>query len=83
MISCRELADFIRGYLDGELTFREKMAFQAHLALCSDCRAYLKTYRETIQLGKRVFEEDADTIPPEVPEDLVKAVMESRKKLWP
>lgn len=83
MISCRELADFIRGYLDGELTFREKMAFQSHLALCAPCRAYLKTYKETIELGKKVFEDDSDAIPPDVPEDLVKAVMESRKKLWP
>jgi predicted anti-sigma-YlaC factor YlaD len=83
MITCRELADFIRGYLDDELTLREKMAFQAHLVLCAPCRAYLKTYKETIELGRRVFGEDADTIPPDVPEDLVKAVMESRKKLWP
>ena len=83
MMSCRELADFIRAYLDGELSFREKVAFKTHLAMCADCRAYLKTYEEAVSMGKQVFEEDADEIPQEVPEDLVKAVLESRKKLWP
>ena len=83
MMNCRELAGFIRAYLDGELSFREKMAFKTHLAMCADCRAYLKTYEETVRMGKKVFEEDADEIPDEVPEDLVKAVLESRKKLWP
>lgn len=83
MISCREFADFIRGYLDGELSLPEGIAFRAHLALCSACRAYLKTYEETVRLGKKAFDENGEQIPPEVPEDLVKAVMDARKKLWP
>lgn len=83
MITCRELADFIQGYLDGELSVRERIAFNAHLALCRACRAYLKTYEETVRMGKRVFDETAGEIPESVPEDLVKAVLESRQKLWP
>ena len=83
MITCRELADFIQGYLDGELSVRERLAFRMHLALCRACRAYLKTYEEAVRMGKQAFDTSSDAIPEDVPEDLVKAVMESRKKLWP
>ncbi len=83
MITCREFADFIRGYLEGELSLTEGLAFRAHLAICPACRAYLQTYQETLCLGRKAFDEDARDIPPEVPEDLVKAVVEARKKLWP
>ncbi len=54
MVSCREVSQVLQDYLDGELSRAERRSITAHLALCSECRAFLSTYRETLSLLGRL-----------------------------
>lgn len=46
-MTCKEAIDKLVEYLDAELTPAALAGFEAHLAACAPCRAYLATYRET------------------------------------
>jgi anti-sigma factor RsiW len=82
-LTCREFADFLMAYEDGELSAAERARFDAHLDECPDCRAYLGSYRATVALGRRAFEdEDADACTL-VPEELVRAVLAARPRSRP
>lgn len=80
MITCKELADFLGAYLDGELAGEELAEFNLHLAQCPWCVAYLKSYEETRLLGRAAFTDPAASAPPDVPEQLVDAILAARKK---
>lgn len=78
MITCEVFEDFILAYLEDELTLRQKLIFETHLKLCRECRDYLKVYRFSMELAKLGVKEADALFPAEVPEDLVKAVIEAR-----
>jgi anti-sigma factor RsiW len=78
MITCRQFEDFILAYLEGELPEKQRFVFELHLKVCRECRDYLAAYRRTIEISKRVFENPDRAVPDEVPEDLVKAVLDAR-----
>jgi hypothetical protein len=46
-MTCERVTALIRDYLAGELHPDMTTAFQAHVRLCQDCVAFLKTYTET------------------------------------
>ena len=46
--SCQEISQLITDYLDGALTFTERIRFQMHLGLCFACRNYLRQMKYTI-----------------------------------
>ena len=79
-LTCREVADFLMAYEDGELSPAERGEFDAHLAVCPDCVAYLEGYRATVALGKRAFTADDAAAADEVPEDLVRAIVAARRR---
>ena len=79
-MTCREFADFIMGYVSGELSSESRAEFEHHLSLCSNCRRYLASYQETVKLGKRAFEDDDVNLPSQVPEELVKAILAARPR---
>ena len=79
-MTCREFADFMMDYLAGELLPQVRQQFDIHLSLCSNCRTYLKSYEETVRLGKRAFDDDEALVPAEVPEDLVKAIIAASRR---
>ena len=79
-LTCREFAEFLMAYEDGELSPAERARFDDHLGACPDCVAYLESYRDTVALGRKAFaDEDADARAA-VPEDLVRAVLAARKR---
>jgi anti-sigma factor RsiW len=78
-VTCRELADFIADYLSGDLSPESRSAFEHHLRLCVNCQKYLAVYEETVKLGKRAFVDDDSAVPPQVPEELVQAILTARK----
>jgi anti-sigma factor RsiW len=81
-VTCRELADFVMGYLDGELQADQRQRFEQHLAECPDCVRYLREYRATIRAGQEAFADaDADNeVPVDMPDDLVKAILAARAR---
>lgn len=79
MISCREFEDFILRYLDGELPARQTNLFEWHMRMCRECREYLAAYKQAIELGKAVLGPADEAVPADVPDDLIKAVLDSRK----
>lgn len=78
-MTCRELADFIADYLSGELPPDTRGQFERHLNVCPNCVAYLSNYRDAIALGRRAFADDEAAVPDDVPNDLVKAILASRR----
>ncbi|HSF19813.1 MAG TPA: zf-HC2 domain-containing protein [Vicinamibacteria bacterium] len=79
-MTCREFIDFIQEYLEGSLPPAERESFLEHLALCPSCVAYLETYQQTILLAKDAFRDLDATVPDEVPEALVSAILAATAK---
>jgi anti-sigma factor RsiW len=76
-MTCGELVDFLMAYLDGELSAAQRTAFEHHLGECPECEAYLRSYRDTVRLGKTLGDGD-DPLPADVPEELVQAIVTAR-----
>lgn len=79
LLTCRELIDFIAAYLDGELGDEERKRFDAHLRVCQACVDYVDSYRETMRATLVAYDGE-DDIPESVPEELVQAVLASRRR---
>jgi anti-sigma factor RsiW len=79
-MTCRELIQFLMEYLDGELPAHLVRRFEEHLAICPDCRAYLHNYQQTVKAGKAALSDCGEDIPEAVPEELVRAILEVRRK---
>ncbi len=77
-MTCREFADFMADYLSDELPAESRSAFEQHLCLCVNCQKYLAGYEETVKLGKRAFADEDAAVPPQVPEELVQAILRAK-----
>jgi anti-sigma factor RsiW len=77
-VTCREFASFMMDYLSGELAREHRIAFERHLALCPNCDRYLAQYRETIAAGRAGFADPEGPLPPEVPDELVQAILKAK-----
>ena len=73
-MTCRELTDFLDDYLAGDLTSEVRGRFEAHITECRDCLAYLRGYRETVDLVRETAE-----VPSDVPTELVQAIAAARR----
>ena len=78
-MTCKEHVEFLMDYLDGLLSEPERRRFEEHLDECPDCVAYLATYREAVRLGKEACMA-GDSIPTDVPEELVRAILAARRR---
>jgi anti-sigma factor RsiW len=76
MNTCREIIDFLGDYISGDLPAAQRAEFERHLAHCPPCIAYLKSYEQTIKLGK-CASADVDEKPPE---ELIKAILAARSR---
>jgi anti-sigma factor RsiW len=56
-LTCRDLVAFLMDYLDHSLEPQQRAEFEAHLAACDECVAYLRRYEQTIRLGRAAFED--------------------------
>jgi anti-sigma factor RsiW len=79
MITCREFEDFVLQYLDDELPARQRAMFEFHLRICRECREYLAAYQRTVEIGRAAFKDANEAVPEDVPEDLIKAILEARE----
>ena len=76
-ITCQQLIDFIASYRDNDLAPDQRREFDRHLAVCPSCVAYLKTYEQTVLLARASA---GEPVPDEIPEPLVKAILDARRK---
>jgi anti-sigma factor RsiW len=77
-VTCREVADFLHEYLSAELDAAVRTSFDAHLAQCPHCVAYLDSYRATVRLAQSLGRLPPDAAPEPVSEDLVAAILAAR-----
>lgn len=56
-ITCRELVRLVTNYLEGALSKTDVDRFDAHLAKCDGCTAYLAQVRDTIRITGTLTEE--------------------------
>jgi anti-sigma factor RsiW len=78
MLTCREIVEFLRHYLDGELPAEERSRFEEHLAACPPCVDYLRSYKDTVRLGKGACAGDEAGCK-DVPEALIRAILAARR----
>jgi anti-sigma factor RsiW len=79
-MTCREFVDFIMGYLEGELPGEVQAPFERHLSRCPDCDRYLRQYKALVAAGRHAFGNPEDEVPSDVPEELITAIRESRRR---
>ncbi len=80
-MTCRDFVDYLWRYLHEELPAEERSEFDAHLAVCPHCVAYLKEYRATIAMGREALGPGPDGPAPEdAPDELIQAILSARKK---
>jgi len=79
-ISCKEFEAFILDYLEDELSSAQKETFESHLRVCVECREYLSAYKRTIELSQAMIKDSSAPLPDDVPEDLIKAILDARHK---
>jgi len=80
-VTCRECDEFLSDYLAGELPAEVVTTFETHLSRCRNCVTYMEQYRETILAGQRACEAGAADAPPEMPEELIRAILAARKTI--
>jgi anti-sigma factor RsiW len=64
--------------MTGELDPETASAFEEHLRLCSDCVAFLNTYKKTVQVTRSLRH---DSIPAELQRRALRFLKERTKKV--
>tara|TARA_R110000751_G_scaffold94534_5_gene184459 strand:- start:7231 stop:7491 length:261 start_codon:yes stop_codon:yes gene_type:complete len=73
MLTCRDLVAQSSDLLDGELSFKQRLAVRTHLAMCFRCRRFVRQLR----VSQRVIKHMPDTPMPDL-ERLLKTMLEQR-----
>jgi hypothetical protein len=79
-MTCREFADFVLAYVEQTLSADERLRFEHHLTICPDCVRYLQQYHDTIAAARLAADADDDSLPSDIPDDLVKAILDARRR---
>lgn len=79
-MTCRAVIGFLGSYVDEELSPDVRRRFEEHLAICPQCTAYLDTYRRTVHVAKDAARPADASLPDEIPEELVKAILAARRE---
>jgi anti-sigma factor RsiW len=56
-LACRELVELVTDYLEDRLSTVDRARFEAHIAECEYCGAYLEQMRQTIRVLGRLPED--------------------------
>lgn len=79
-LTCRDLVAFLIDYLDHALAPAERQIFEAHLAECDDCVTYIRSYEETVRLGRAALRPSTQPADQHAPSALVRAVLAARRE---
>jgi len=75
-LSCQELVELVTDYLEDVLPAPERARFDAHIAGCEHCTAYLEQMRTTIVLTGRLRVQE---LAPDSVEPLLEAFRDWRR----
>lgn len=65
MLTCKEQVARSSDYLDGQLTFRERLLVRHHLMFCPNCRRFIRQMRlmqATLKIMPEELVKDADAL---------------------
>lgn len=54
MLTCVELVAVSSDYLDGQLRFADGLSVRTHLAMCPNCRRFVRHLRLTLQVVQQM-----------------------------
>lgn len=74
-MTCKDAIEVLAQYLEGGLDADLHASFEKHLLVCRHCRAYLQTYRQTVELLGDLARHAREGTLPEPPEPLVRSVL--------
>lgn len=81
-LTCKEICEFLLGYLERDLDDQVLAEFDAHVMRCPPCEHYLEGYRETVELVKRCGKVECDAADKakwqKPPEDLIQAILKAK-----
>ncbi len=69
MLTCRQITELVTDYLEGRLTFVQRMSFHMHVGMCVHCRAYLRQMKLTIRATGKL---PPSPIPADVRDELLR-----------
>jgi anti-sigma factor RsiW len=72
-LTCRELVELVTDRLEGTLSAADAARFEAHIAGCAHCNAYVEQMRVTLRVVGHI---DPDKLEPEVERELLDAFRE-------
>jgi anti-sigma factor RsiW len=72
-MTCRECAELLLEFLDGELSADAALRIQRHLEACPPCVTFVETYRITVTLTRQL---PCAELPPDVAQRLWKAMQD-------
>lgn len=79
-LTCREVIGFLDDYHGGALASDRRAAFDAHLQQCRHCRDYLRTYVDTIAMGRAALTDAAEQTPASLPAPLLDAILSAVRR---
>ncbi len=52
MLTCKEITELVTEYAEGNLSFTDRLRFRMHIAMCRNCRRYVRQVKATaVALG--------------------------------
>jgi predicted anti-sigma-YlaC factor YlaD len=76
-VTCRELADWLADYFEGDVPPAARTVFDDHLARCENCRIYVEQVRTTLSAEAACYD-DAATLPDELARAIRAAIQGAR-----
>lgn len=80
MLTCREADQFMVDYLEYRLDPEVRDRFENHLQNCVCCKSFLAAYKRTIELSRAYGEPVSPAAAPQMPPEIVKAILAARKE---
>lgn len=75
-MTCKELAEVLYDFIQGELEEERCRLLKEHLAECSHCVVYIETYQVTVRLGRSL---PANPLPEELAQKLQSLMHEDER----
>jgi len=80
MLTCKQFDEFMIDYIEGNLPLWQKISCGLHVRMCRKCARFVEQYKRIILLEKNAYLEPDNSIPEEIPEELLKAALSHVKQ---